>query len=714
MTTNGNSLHLTGTGAGYIRVSDDEQDTLRQHEAIRAFERRHGVSIPEQNLFKDEGWARDTANRRPEFLRLMKLAEAGKVQWIVVSERDRFGTADADEFMFFRYQLRKWGCQLYDVAGTDWTRKDIATVITAVVDGEKSEQEQHSISKRALGAKAALARAGEWQGGLPRLGFDVVCYSKATGAELWRVIVEGLHKRLKVYPDGREERFDGKGNSPKFQEMTEVLRLAPSKDRAKIDAAVSVFKRFAEESISPSALAHYLNSLGYRTAQGGCFQGHHVKAMLQDPAYLGYYRWNRRHFGKFHRYKDGQTILELNYEEKQSDNSKADWVYSERLFEPLVDRATWVAVQQKLESPKRVSAPRSAALYLAGLVYCGNCGQKMYAGRGSSSKAGSQPLRFEFICSGYFRAVRYKQRQHNTCLRNGVFQHELEPYIQRYLEEAGKRLEFLTGGLNEGHLTDRLKEQETRAWGGFRDGIARLIDYLMDHHPEEYAAIVEESNRRAAEDEEATRNAEPATTSQLKRLGERVAQARRRAKNGNTPDRTIDSGGFVDACLACYRANFDPAALEAELAALRDEHERLVSGWIDLPTKRAKETAAGQLAALDTRIGELERQRLDVSETVERHYREMRGLQRAITEAQFAMQGPDGERAHRQRAQALRAAILRIECTFTPTGQSGSGHGRKNTRLTKITIFPVVGDAHCFLVDAESSVLRATRATSHM
>src|SRR4029077_4124360 len=127
-------LHLTGDGAAYVRVSDDQQDTLRQFEAIHAFEKRHGVTIREHYWFKDEGWARDTADRRPDFQRLMKLAETGRGQWIIVSERDRFGTRDADEFIHFRYLLREYGCRLYDAAGTDWTRKDIATVITAVVD----------------------------------------------------------------------------------------------------------------------------------------------------------------------------------------------------------------------------------------------------------------------------------------------------------------------------------------------------------------------------------------------------------------------------------------------------------------------------------------------------------------------------------------------------------------------------------------------------
>ena len=63
--------------------------------------------------------------------------------------------------------------------------------------------------------------------------------------------------------------------------------------------------------------------------------------------------------------------------------------------------------------------------------------------------------------------------------------------------------------------------------------------------------------------------------------------------------------------------------------------------------------------------------------------------------------------------EALRAIIQRIECTFEPTDQRGGGHGKKNTRFAKVTIYPIVGDAAHFRIEADN-VLRATRATSHM
>ena len=57
----------------------------------------------------------------------------------------------------------------------------------------------------------------------------------------------------------------------------------------------------------------------------------------------------------------------------------------------------------------------------------------------------------------------------------------------------------------------------------------------------------------------------------------------------------------------------------------------------------------------------------------------------------------------RQRAQALRGIIHRIECTFTATGKTGGGWGKKNSRLTAVTIYPVVGDTAEFTSDSGGS-----------
>src|SRR5262249_20576453 len=155
----------------YIRVSGDEQDTERQYASIRAFEQRHGVSIPGRHWFKDEGWARDQADKRPDFQRMIQEAEAGQVQWIVVDALDRFGGKSAKQLFAYLQRLEEAGCKLYDAGGKEWTGEDDATEITAWVEGKNSVKEQRSKSHRVLGGKAEKARAGEWQGGPVRLGF---------------------------------------------------------------------------------------------------------------------------------------------------------------------------------------------------------------------------------------------------------------------------------------------------------------------------------------------------------------------------------------------------------------------------------------------------------------------------------------------------------------------------------------------------------------
>ncbi len=676
---------LAGVGAAYIRISDDDQDVKRQIEAIESFEARHEVKIPKQYWFKDEGWARDKADRRPDFQRLVKLAQQQSIQWIVVDMLDRFGTKNPHQLIYFIYLLQECGCRLYDQHLKDWTGEDIATIITAVVEGEKSKGEQISKSHRVLGGKAVKARAGEWQGGPVRLGFDVACYDRESGKEAWRVAFETRDKRLKVYPTGKTERSDGKDNFPRAQ-PTQKLQVAVSKDKAKTEAAVSVFKRFARESITFTALARYLNELGFTNGYGGAFQGQQVEAMLEDPIYLGYYTWNKRHSGKFNRFADGHVMQEFNYDEEQSKNDPADWIQSERLFKPLVDQKTWNAVQAKLaKRTKRGKAPRSAALYLAGLVYCGKCGKPMVAGQGRKTKSkarkdGSTGERYEYFCGTYHKAARTGRVASCSCRRNGVFQDELETLIEQWLRETGTKLELLNEALNAGELTAPLKGQELNHWREFQVGLGRLADYLAKHHPNDFKEVL---------------------TAEWDRKPER------------RPSRSLPfpivvphvSSDYVPSLIGAYERCFNPGNLAAERKRVEAEHDKQVQVWAELPTARAKDKAKHQLEALDARLNELEAQSENLAETVKEHYQQVSDLSDAIDKAERSMRTTEGERAQRQRAAALGEVIDRIVCEFTLTGEKGSGWGKKNTRLTTVTIHPLIGEPATFSADSKGTLL---------
>jgi DNA invertase Pin-like site-specific DNA recombinase len=705
-TTNGNGLRLEGTGAAYVRVSTDPQDTERQYNALHAFEGRHGVTIPEQHWYEDEGWARDADKTRPAFQQLLARVKLGEVKWIVVESLDRFGTRSAKRLMGYLADLEDAGCRLFDSSDKEWTGEDDGTEISAWVAGKTSTREQRQKSHNILGGKAGWAELGEWQGGHVRLGLDVACYSKETGKELWRVVWGKKHERDKVYPDGRREQFNGKGNFPKWQEVTEFLRVAPSRDKDKVDAVVRVFTRFATEAISFGGLARFLNGLGYCNGCGGEFSGRDVQGMLSDEAYMGFATFNKKRRGRFNRYAGQQVVHELNYDGKLTANDEADWI-RKRLFKPLIDPKTWGVVKAKLERlPKRSRAARSPKHYLAGLVFCAKCGAKMYPSPPKKSKTGrrkdgrtAEPS--EYYCSTYH--ARVHKGTPSKCRRNSVDQDELAVYIDRYLEEAGKRLEVLTGAPAVDPPTARKEREEEDAWGAYRDGLARLTAYLAEFHPEEYNAILREDARLADEEDDLLRNGQPAPPDALRAfLNDPELDAEVRA-HANDPLRRYTQApreeAFVDAALYCYRTHFDPAAVEAEIKRLDAEHTRQMGLWAEPPTPLAKEKAKARLADLEARIGELRAQQQDAAGAVTEALRAVHDLQDAIHAARQAMRGEAGERALRERAEKLRGVIHRIECKFVATDRRRGGWGKKSTRLVSVTFVPYDGEAKEYPVE---------------
>ncbi len=81
-----------GTGAYYIRVSTDQQDTERQQVAIERWMTDHELTIPDQFRFMDEGFVRDLPCRRPGFQRMLTAADTGLGNWIGADRQDCFGT----------------------------------------------------------------------------------------------------------------------------------------------------------------------------------------------------------------------------------------------------------------------------------------------------------------------------------------------------------------------------------------------------------------------------------------------------------------------------------------------------------------------------------------------------------------------------------------------------------------------------------------------
>ena len=329
----------------YLRCSSDPQDTLRQREAIQ----RLGLRIDQ---WLEDHESRDRADKRPNFQRLLRAAQAGQVDTIVVQALDRFGVRDAWELGKFFTILKDHDCRLVDASGKVLNGDDDGSVICSTVGALTSSREQREKASRVLTGKLTLARKGQFLGGYCPYGCDVVAFD-GKGDEVWRVVYEGHERRRKVYPDGREERFDGKRNRPP-KALHETLKYRPSIVAERVKYVKLVFKWYTTESITAGQIAARLNDLGVSPVFGPLWHQGVVKYLLANPVYIGRPSYNKQSSGRFMEFAGGQVkAAERKPARKHAESDQIRPEKSE--FAPIIDPDVFDKAQVK--SPPRRPAP---------------------------------------------------------------------------------------------------------------------------------------------------------------------------------------------------------------------------------------------------------------------------------------------------------------------------------------------------------------------
>lgn len=120
-----------------------------------------------------------------------------------------------------------------------------------------------------------------------------------------------------------------------------------------------------------------------------------VKSILTKPEYLGY-TVNFRTQSKS--YKEKKNII----------NPPEKWAVFENTQEPIIDRETWILVQKLVETPRR-NDTIGEANPLTGLVYCADCGAKMYNHRARTKIKANGKMSYptdDYDCSTYKLSIR--------------------------------------------------------------------------------------------------------------------------------------------------------------------------------------------------------------------------------------------------------------------------------------------------------------------
>ncbi len=594
----------------YLRCSTDAQDAQRQREAITA------LGIPVAQWFEDHE-SRDKAEKRPAFQNLLRAVRARQVDTIIVAALDRFGVKDAWELGKFFSLLKEHGCRLLDATGKQLNADDDATVIMSTVGALTSSREQREKAGRVISGKVTKIRAGAtFQGGKPPYGLDVVCLGP--DCEKWWVVYEGHDRRIKIYRDGRQERFDGPRNRP-AKELHDVLCLRPSLVQERLETVAKVFRWFADESISPGQIAARLNELGVSPVYGPQWHRGVVRYLLENPVYLGLPTWNKAGNSRFMEFTAGQ-VQGVNGRKTGRKRDESDLVSLEQPeFPPLVDQETWERVQAKLAKSKaRDRAPRRASrtaeLWLRGLVVCGKCGRPMRAYAGSERNC--QPPGYS--CATY---MRWGAKNPTGCKQHHIPHDVLENLVLDYLTETAPQVSSLLQATEADSLHDAkplitaLAQTDNRLGGVWLDMLAFVEEHLPDQHlPNE--ACPESPTRRIE------------TTYGL--VYEKVKpELERRIEHKEAELEALLDGFAGLSPQLKHRANRRGEAIQQEIDALRQELADLRVPWENLKAEllARKEALARTLDTLNR------------------------------------------EGHHRQKAGTLRSAIGQIICHFKPKGR---------------------------------------------
>ncbi len=628
-------------GVAYLRVSSDQQDMRSQRESVERWLAARNLTVIE--WYEDVG-PRDLADQRPEFQRLLKGAQAGLFDWAVVDAKDRFGTRDNYEFGKFVSLLRKHDVQLWSVTQGCLTADDPMTEMLVVVDGLRSRDEQVARSQRSIRAKISAVERGEWPGGYPPFGYDVVCLG-TDRKEKWRVFYEGAHRRLKIYADGRPpERFDGKGVFP-ARDKGDVLHLVPSLDRERVETVRRIFGWVVSESISLRAICTRLNDLGISPVIGPGWYASRLKPMLLNPVYVtGRPTWNKKGHGRFTEFVNGEYRAVPRTRDKVltgRTRSEGDFVQAAEEDRGIIDRATWEAVQAKLRTNKRSArAPKNSDLWLAGLLFCGHCGKRMAAWHQRSDPT----------CPNSYTCASYRMLGRNNptgCRLHRVKQEVIEAVMDRYLEETGRRLESLLNAEEESRFIEELERQAERARLECTKAVCSLWHEV----------------RSAPNGPDGSPPSPP-------------------------PGQPWTGSNLCDA----YRATNEKVSALTEKEA---EMGRLVARFAKLTSQVATEAANKHMEALEREIvglrEELRGRRLD--ENLQELRACLRRLEHRLAEARRTLPGDD----NRRKAAAVGRVINRIVCRFRHE-QAGS---QARSILVQVVVEPLVGEERTFDVDAD-------------
>ena len=332
----------------YERLSrDDDQigdsnSIVNQKKYLESYAQQRGYTNIQH--YTDDGWSGGNFER-PAWKQLIADIEAGKVAHVLVKDMSRIGRDYLQTGFYTEVMFRQHGVHFVAIANSvdsdDQNSNEFAPFLNIM-----NEWYLRDLSRK---QKTAIRVKGE--SGKPTTNAAIYGYKKMPGDKYtWHIDEEAAAVVRRIF----RLTLEGKGPYDIARILYEDKVETPAVYFGKQNKGVWKSK---EEFPNP------YNWSGFVVGQ-----------ILAKPEYMGHTVNFRSHKQS---YKDKSAVM----------NPKEDWLIFENTHEAIVDKETWELAQQLRKTPRRHDTIGEANP-LTGLLFCADCGAKMYnqRTRGSDSK----------------------------------------------------------------------------------------------------------------------------------------------------------------------------------------------------------------------------------------------------------------------------------------------------------------------------------------
>ena len=355
----------------YERLSRDDELTgdsssiANQKIYLESYATAHGYTCLRH--YTDDGWSGGNFDR-PDWKRLIADIEAGKVGTVLVKDMSRIGRNYLQTGFYTEVFFREHGVHFIAVANNvdseDQNSSEFAPFLNIMNEWYLRDQSR----------KVAAAYKVKGKSGKPLTNNPIYGYRKdPEDKDHWIIDPEAAEVVRKIF----RLAVAGKGPYAIAQQLRDEKVDCPAYHLAGIGAGT-------HRSRSDPSRPHD-------------WYGNTVKRILMKPEYLG-------HTVNFRSSKK-------TYKDKRQLTDPEEWMIFENTHESIIDPETF-AIAQKVCQTRRRTDTIGKANPLTGLVFCADCGRKMYNHRGRRvRKDGTVCNSDGYNCSTYMMTFQHESKE---------------------------------------------------------------------------------------------------------------------------------------------------------------------------------------------------------------------------------------------------------------------------------------------------------------